>query len=71
MEGSSSVDLYANNDKPIIINFEVALLPTGIYVSIPRGYEAQIHSRSGLSINHGIFYLNSLGTIDSDYRGQI
>ncbi len=70
--GSSAVDLYANNDEPIIIKKNtVSLIPTGIYISITKGYEAQIRSRSGLAINHGIFCLNAPGTIDSDYRGEI
>lgn len=70
--GSSAVDLYANNNEPITIKKgEISLIPTGIYISIPKYYEAQIRSRSGLAINHGIFCLNSPGTIDSDYRGEI
>ena len=71
-EGASAVDLYANIEDPIILNKnDITLIPTGIYLEIPSGYEAQIRSRSGLSLKHGIFCLNSPGTIDSDYRGEI
>lgn len=71
-EGSSAVDLYANIESPIILNKnDINLIPTGIYLEIPLGYEAQIRSRSGLALKHGVFCLNSPGTIDSDYRGEI
>ena len=71
-EGASAVDLYANIESPIILNKnDITLIPTGIYLEIPSGYEAQIRSRSGLALKHGIFCLNSPGTIDSDYRGEI
>ncbi len=71
-EGASAVDLYANIESPIILNKnDISLIPTGIYLEIPSGYEAQIRSRSGLALKHGIFCLNSPGTIDSDYRGEI
>lgn len=70
--GSSGLDLCANNDEPIVIKKgEVVLVPTGLYIAIPTGYEAQVRSRSGLSLNHGIFCLNSPATIDSDYRGEL
>jgi dUTP pyrophosphatase len=70
--GSSGVDIRANIDEPININsLERVLVPTGIYLQIPIGFEAQIRPRSGLAINQGITCLNSPGTIDADYRGEI
>lgn len=70
--GSSGVDLMANIDKPITLEpFERFLVPTGIFVEIPEGYEAQIRGRSGLAIKNGISLANGIGTIDSDYRGEI
>ncbi|HSH34984.1 dUTP diphosphatase [Schnuerera sp.] len=71
-EGSAGMDLYANLDEPILIKpMERALVPTGLYISIPNGYEAQIRARSGLALKHGISLANGIGTIDSDYRGEI
>ena len=71
-EGSAGMDLRANIDEPITLEpFDRELVPTGIYLSIPRGYEAQIRARSGLAIKHGISLVNGIGTIDSDYRGEI
>lgn len=71
-KGSSGIDLYANLKEPVTINqFERVLIPTGIYVSIPEGYEGQIRARSGLALKHGISLANGIGTIDSDYRGEI
>lgn len=71
-KGSAGMDLYANIKKPEIIKTgEIKLIATGISISIPEGYEAQIRARSGLSLNHGITLANGIGTIDSDYRGQI
>lgn len=71
-EGSSGLDLYADLEKDLSIPFgEPKAVPTGIYISIPKGYEAQIRSRSGLALKEGVFCLNSPGTIDSDYRGEI
>ena len=71
-EGASGLDLFITIDKDIILkHLERALVPTGISVSIPPGFEAQIRPRSGLAIKHGITLLNSPGTIDSDYRGEI
>ena len=70
--GSAGVDLQANIDEPIILApFERFLVPTGIFIALPEGYEAQIRARSGLAINHGISLVNGIGTIDSDYRGEI
>lgn len=71
-KGSAGMDLQANIDSPITLKpMERALIPTGIYLSIPEGYEAQVRARSGLAIKHGITLANGIGTIDSDYRGEI
>jgi len=71
-EGASAVDLFANLNESIILKSkEIKLMSTGIYISIPNGYEAQVRPRSGLAIKHGVTVLNSPGTIDSDYRGEI
>lgn len=70
--GSSGMDLIAYLDAPITLKpMERALIPTGIFVEIPEGYEGQVRARSGLAIKHGIGLVNSIGTIDSDYRGEI
>lgn len=70
--GSSGMDVRAYLDDPITLQpFERALIPTGLYVEIPEGYEIQVRPRSGLAIKQGITCLNSPGTIDSDYRGEI
>jgi len=70
--GSSGMDLVAYTKKKIIINpSEIAMIPTGIAVAIPRNYEIQIRPRSGLAVKKGISVLNTPGTIDSDYRGEI
>jgi dUTP pyrophosphatase len=70
--GASGLDLCVNLKGDIILHpLERALVPTGIAVSIPTGYEGQVRPRSGLAIKHGITLLNSPGTIDSDYRGEI
>ncbi len=70
--GSSGMDIRAYVNKPILLKpGEIKLIPTGLAVSIPQGYEAQIRPRSGLALNHGIGMVNSPGTIDSDYRGEI
>ncbi len=69
---SAGLDLRAFLDKPITLEpFERALVPTGLYIELPQGYEAQVRPRSGLAIKHGITVLNSPGTIDADYRGEI
>jgi len=71
-EGSAGIDLQANIEEPITLNpLERALIPTGLYISMPMGYEAQIRGRSGLALKHGISLANGIGTIDSDYRGEI
>lgn len=70
--GSSGMDLRANLDKPTTLQpFERGLIPTGLFIELPEGYEAQIRPRSGLAIKQGITCLNTPGTIDSDYRGEI
>ena len=67
--GASGLDIRANIDKSIIINsLERVLIPTGIYMSIPEGFEIQVRPRSGLALKHGITVLNSPGTIDAKYR---
>lgn len=71
-EGSAGLDLKANIEEPITLKpLERALIPTGLYISMPRRYEAQIRARSGLALKHGITLANGIGTIDSDYRGEI
>ncbi|MGD9074391.1 MAG: dUTP diphosphatase [Desulfobacteraceae bacterium] len=71
-EGSSGMDLRASVTKPVLLNpGEIRLIPTGLAISVPHGYEAQIRPRSGLALKHGIGMVNSPGTIDSDYRGEI
>ncbi|NLB87819.1 MAG: dUTP diphosphatase [Syntrophomonadaceae bacterium] len=71
-EGSSGIDLYAANDEPMTISKgQIVLVPTGIALAIPQGYEAQVRPRSGLALKHGITVLNTPGTIDADYRGEI
>jgi len=70
--GSSGVDVRAAVKEDVIIpNGELRLIPTNLSVEIPEGYEIQVRPRSGLAANHGISILNSPGTIDSDYRGEI
>lgn len=71
-EGSSGMDLRANISSAVTLNsLERVLLPTGLFLEIPAGYEAQVRPRSGLAVNKGITCLNTPGTIDSDYRGEI
>ncbi len=71
-EFSAGMDLRAFLKEKIILKpFSRKLIPTGLYIELPCGYEAQIRPRSGLAIKHGITVLNSPGTIDSDYRGEI
>ena len=71
-KGAAAVDLMANVLVPKIIKpMERLLVPTGIYIALPQGYEAQVRPRSGLAMKFGITVLNSPGTIDSDYRGEI
>lgn len=69
---SAGMDLRANIDEPIVLKpLQRVLVPTGLYIQLPEGYEAQIRPRSGLAIKHGISVVNSPGTIDADYRGEI
>lgn len=70
--GSAGVDLRANLAEAVTIAPAArALIPTGLQIELPEGFEAQIRSRSGLALKHGVCVLNSPGTIDSDYRGEI
>ena len=69
---SAGMDLRANIEKPIILTpLERKLIPTGLHIALPVGYEAQVRPRSGLALKHGITVLNTPGTIDADYRGDI
>jgi len=69
---SAGLDLRANIDEPIILKpLERKLIPTGLFLELPAGYEAQIRPRSGLAIKKGVTVLNTPGTIDADYRGEI
>lgn len=69
---SAGVDLRANLDEPIVLkSLERVLVPTGLFLEIPVGYEAQIRPRSGLAFKNGLTVLNSPGTIDADYRGEV
>ena len=71
-EASAGMDLRASLDQDVVLKpLERALIPTGLYVELPVGYEAQVRPRSGLAIKKGITVLNTPGTIDSDYRGEI
>lgn len=71
-ELSAGLDLRANNTEEVTLApLQRALIPTGLFIELPKGYEAQIRPRSGLAIKHGISVLNSPGTIDADYRGEI
>jgi dUTP pyrophosphatase len=71
-EGSAGMDIRANlTDTLTLKPLERSLVPTGLFIQLPNGYEAQVRPRSGLALNHGITCLNSPGTVDSDYRGEI
>lgn len=71
-EASAGMDLRANLDDPILVkSLERAMIPTGLYIELPIGFEAQVRPRSGMAIKHGITVLNTPGTIDADYRGEI
>lgn len=70
--GSAGMDLKANISESVILKpMERTLIGTGLFFEIPKGYEAQIRARSGLAIKHGICLINGVGTIDSDYRGEV
>ena len=69
---SAGMDLRANLENPVVLKpFQRALIPTGLFMALPEGYEAQVRPRSGLALKHGITVLNTPGTIDADYRGEI
>lgn len=69
---SAGMDLRANIEEPIIIKpMERKLIGTGLHIALPEGYEAQIRPRSGLALKHGLTVLNSPGTVDADYRGEV
>lgn len=70
--GAAGMDLRANLDAPIsLASLERVLVPTGLFIALPLGYEAQIRPRSGLAFKHGLSVLNSPGTVDADYRGEV
>jgi dUTP pyrophosphatase len=69
---SAGMDLRANLDAPITLHpMERRLIPTGLHIALPEGYEAQVRPRSGLALKHGLTVLNTPGTIDADYRGEV
>ena len=69
---SAGMDLRANIDEPIVLKpLERRLIPTGLHIALPAGYEAQVRPRSGLALKKGITVLNSPGTVDADYRGEV
>ena len=69
---TAGMDLRANISQPVTLRpMERRLIPTGLYIALPQGYEAQIRPRSGLALKHGVTVLNSPGTIDADYRGEL
>lgn len=71
-EASAGMDIRANLEEPVLLKpLERALIPTGLFIELPLGYEAQVRPRSGMAIKHGITVLNTPGTIDADYRGEI
>jgi dUTP pyrophosphatase len=69
---SAGMDLRANLDEAVVLRpLERRLIPTGLYIALPEGYEAQVRPRSGLALKHGLTVLNAPGTIDADYRGEV
>lgn len=71
-KGAAGADVHARLDAPVILQpLERKMIPTGLAVAIPEGYEVQIRARSGMSIKHGITMVNGIGTIDADYRGEL
>jgi dUTP pyrophosphatase len=69
---SAGVDLRANLEEPLVLEpLQRVMVPTGLYIALPPGYEAQVRPRSGLAAKHGITVLNSPGTVDADYRGEL
>ena len=70
--GSAGMDLKANTTEPIVLGpLERQMIPTGLYIALPEGYEAQVRPRSGLAAKYGVTVANSPGTVDADYRGEI
>ena len=70
--GSAGMDLKANTAEPIVLGpLERQMIPTGLYIALPEGYEAQVRPRSGLAAKYGVTVANSPGTVDADYRGEI
>lgn len=70
--GSAGVDLRANLDEPVVLNpGDFTLIKTGLFMAVPDGFEAQVRPRSGLALKHGVTVLNTPGTIDADYRGEV
>ncbi len=70
--GSAGMDLLANVEEPMTLEpMQRSLVPTGLFIEIPEGFEGQVRPRSGLAIKHGITLINCVGTIDSDYRGEL
>lgn len=70
--GAAGADIHACIDEPIVLQpLERRMIPTGLAMSIPEGFEVQIRARSGMSIKHGITMVNGIGTIDADYRGEV
>jgi len=70
--GAAGMDVHAAVDQPLVIQpGSIALVPTGLVMAIPTGFECQVRSRSGLAARNGVFALNAPGTIDSDYRGEV
>lgn len=70
--GSAGMDLKANTTEPIVLGpLERQMIPTGFYIALPEGYEAQVRPRSGLAAKYGVTVANSPGTVDADYRGEI
>jgi dUTP pyrophosphatase len=69
---AAGLDLHAANDEPLVIApGEIRLIPTGLFIEVPPGYEGQIRARSGLALRHGLMLPNAPGTIDADYRGEL
>ena len=71
-EQSAGMDLKANLTEPVVLQpLQRTLVPTGLFIALPKGYEVQVRPRSGLAIKHGITVLNTPGTVDADYRGEV
>lgn len=71
-DGAAGMDLHACIDKDMVVHpFKRTLVPTGVAIALPRGYEAQVRARSGLASKYGIALVNGVGTIDADYRGEV